>query len=296
MALSDDLERVIAARQARKRKRLRARRRRRIVVAAAVVAALVIAVTVAGGFGAASALSASCDLSTLKAVDIGENSFVYAADGSLLGSIPAERNREPVSSTHEPVAAEGDRRVEDRRFYQHGGVDYEGIARALWSDVSAGKVVEGGSTIAQQLVRNLYTGREQTFERKIKEACLAIKLSRPLVEAADPRRVPEHRLLRQPRLRGRGRGADVLLAARARISPCAQAALLAGLPQAPSIYDPFHNPKAALARRNEVLKAMLEDGGDHARAQYRWALAARRSSSSRAGSTRGSSSRTSSPT
>ena len=68
--------------------------------------------------------------------------------------------------------------VEDRRFYQHGGVDYEGIARALWRDVSAGKVVEGGSTIAQQLVRNLYTGQERTFERKLKEACLAIKLSR----------------------------------------------------------------------------------------------------------------------
>ena len=53
-----------------------------------------------------------------------------------------------------------------------------GIARARWKDVSAGKVVEGGSTITQQLVRNLYTGREQTFERKVKEACLAIKLSR----------------------------------------------------------------------------------------------------------------------
>jgi len=96
-ARSDDLARVIAARPGRKRKRLRARRRRRIVVAAAVVVALVITVAVAGGFGAASAISASCDLSTLKAVDIGANSFVYAADGSLLGSIPAERNREPVS-------------------------------------------------------------------------------------------------------------------------------------------------------------------------------------------------------
>ena len=106
--------------------------------------------------------------------------------------------------------------IEDRRFYQHGGVDYEGIARALWRDVAPGKVVEGGSTIAQQLVRNLYTGHERTFERKLKEACLAIKLSRAVVEGADPPRVPEHRLLRQPRLRRRGGVADVLLAARAR--------------------------------------------------------------------------------
>jgi len=68
--------------------------------------------------------------------------------------------------------------IEDRRFYQHGGVDYEGIARAAWKDLSAGKVVEGGSTITQQLVRQLYIGRERTFRRKVKEACLAIKLSR----------------------------------------------------------------------------------------------------------------------
>ena len=104
--------------------------------------------------------------------------------------------------------------IEDRRFYQHGGVDYEGIARAAWKDVTAGKVVEGGSTITQQLVRNLYTGQEKTFNRKLKEACLAIKLSQQVAEAEDPQRLPEHRLLRQPRLRRRGGGADVLLEAR----------------------------------------------------------------------------------
>ena len=130
------------------------------------------------GFGAGAALSATCSLSSLRAVDIGANSFVYAADGSLLGSIPAERNRDPVPlsrmSRWLPKATVA---IEDRRFYQHGGVDYVGIARALWHDIGAGKVVEGGSTIDQQLVRNLYTGREQTFDRKLKEACLAIKLS-----------------------------------------------------------------------------------------------------------------------
>ena len=78
--------------------------------------------------------------------------------------------------------------IEDRRFYQHGGVDYVGIARAAWTDVTAGKVVQGGSTITQQLVRNLYTGDEQTFSRKLKEACLAIKLSRKWSKHEDPRR------------------------------------------------------------------------------------------------------------
>ena len=78
--------------------------------------------------------------------------------------------------------------VEDKRFYQHGGIDYVGILRALWADVSAGKVVEGGSTISQQLVRNMYTGREKTFDRKVKEACLAIKLSDRWSKHEDPRR------------------------------------------------------------------------------------------------------------
>ena len=92
------------------------------------------------GLGAGAALSASCGLSSLKPVDIGANTFVYAADGSLLGSIPAERNREPVPlgrmSCWLPKATVA---VEDKRFYQHGGIDYVGILRALWADVSAGQ-------------------------------------------------------------------------------------------------------------------------------------------------------------
>src|SRR5262249_56029602 len=68
--------------------------------------------------------------------------------------------------------------IEDRRFWKRGGVDYVGMGGAAWKDVTAGKVVQGGSTITQQLVRNLYIGQEKTFNRKIKEACLAIKLAR----------------------------------------------------------------------------------------------------------------------
>ena len=148
--------------------------------------------------------------------------------------------------------------IEDRRFYQHGGIDSVGIARALWADVSAGKVVEGGSTITQQLVRNLYTGARADVRRA--------RSRRPASRSSSRNHwskqqiltdVPEHRLLRQPRLRRRGRGADVLLAATRSDLTSPQAALLAGLPQAPSIYDPFHNPQAAIARRNEVLQAML---------------------------------------
>ena len=66
--------------------------------------------------------------------------------------------------------------VEDRRFYEHGGIDWEGVVRAAVENVKSGHIVQGGSTITQQLVRNLYIGKEVSLDRKIKEACLAQKL------------------------------------------------------------------------------------------------------------------------
>jgi penicillin-binding protein 1A len=254
-----------------RRHRLERRRRRKragALVATALIA--LVAVAVLAGFGAGTALSVSCDVDALRPIAIGQNSFVYAADGSLLGSIPAERNREPVVLRRmAPWLPAATVAIEDRRFYEHGGVDYVGIARALWRDVSAGKVVEGGSTIAQQLVRNLYTGRERTFERKVKEACLAIKLSS---------RWPKNKILAGylntvyygNHAYGVEAAAQTYFSRHAWQLTLPQSALLAGLPQAPSIYDPFHNPRAAIARRNEVLYAMLRNR-DITRAQYRYA-------------------------
>src|SRR5262249_59945365 len=99
--------------------------------------------------------------------------------GSGRGPAPAEKNGQPVAlSQMSPWMAKATVAIEDRRFYSHGGVDYKGIVRAAIRDLRAGKVVQGGSTITQQLVRNLYISRQRTFKRKIKEACLAIKLAR----------------------------------------------------------------------------------------------------------------------
>ncbi len=221
---------------------------------------------VVAGFGATAAFSESCSLSSLKPVNIGANTFVYAADGSFLGSIPADRNRNPVSlkrmSAWLPAATVS---VEDKRFYQHGGIDYVGIARAMWTDLSAGKVVEGGSTITQQLVRNMYTGREQTFDRKIKEACLAIKLSD---RWSKPRILQTYlnTVYYGNHAYGVEAASETYFSRHARNLNLAQAALIAGLPQAPSIYDPLVNPKAALIRRKEVLRAMLDRPRDHAQA------------------------------
>jgi penicillin-binding protein 1A len=160
--------------------------------------------------------------------------------------------------------------VEDRRFYQHGGVDYFGIARAFWRDVSAGRVVQGGSTITQQLVRNMYVGGERTLQRKLKEACLAIKLSR---------RWSKDRILQEylnvvyygNHAYGAQAASETYFSKPASQLNLRQAALIAGLPQAPSVDDPFHNPQAALARRNEVLRTMLVDESITPK-EYRWAI------------------------
>ena len=142
-----------------------------------VVTGLVILVAVAGG-GGVYAFGSSCDLSALHEVRIGQNTFVYAADGSLLGAIPAERNRQVVPLARvSPWMPKATVAIEDRRFYSHGGVDPQGIARAVLADVQARRLVQGGSTITQQLVRNLYISNERTIQRKLKEACLAIKLN-----------------------------------------------------------------------------------------------------------------------
>jgi penicillin-binding protein 1A len=264
---SDDLD-FILAKRSRKRKRTgRITRRRRAGVIAGTVAIGVVVVIVTVGFGAGAALSASCDLNSLRPVEIGQNSFVYAKDGSLLGSIPAERNREPVTTAQMsrwlPKATVA---IEDRRFWQHGAVDYVGIARAAWKDVTAGKVLQGGSTITQQLVRNLYTGQERTFNRKIKEACLSIKLAQ---------KEPKPWILNQylntvyygNHAYGVEAAAQTYFSKHASQLTLLQAALLAGLPQAPSDYDPYHNPQASLDRRDEVLRAMLKNG-DITLAQY----------------------------
>jgi penicillin-binding protein 1A len=246
-----------AARRRRQRRARTRRQRSRRTTLVAVLVIVPIVVLVAGTIGATAVFGSSCDLKSLRPVAVGQNSFVYAADGSELGVIPAERNRTPVSRAQiSPWVPKATVAIEDRRFYQHGGVDPVGIARAVVADVRAGKFVQGGSTITQELVRNLYLSRERTLKRKLIEACLAIKLShawskdRILTAYMNEVFYGNHAY-------GIEAAAETYFSRPAKTLTLAQAALLAGLPQAPSSYDPFRNPAAALQRRNEVLHAML---------------------------------------
>jgi penicillin-binding protein 1A len=255
-------------RRRRQRRHERSARRRRNALLAFLLVLVVSVVLVGAAITGAAALGSGCDLDSLQPVAIGQNSFVYAADGSLLGSIPAERNRTPVPlKTMSRWLPKATIAIEDRRFYEHGGVDAEGVARALWEDVKAGKVVQGGSTITQQLVRNLYpVSRERTLDRKVKEACLAIKLNRvrskEWILAAYMNQVyyGNHAY-------GVEAAAQTYFSKKARNLSLVEAAMLAGLPQAPSTYDPFEEGTRALTRRNEVLGAMLSTGAI-TRAEY----------------------------
>jgi penicillin-binding protein 1A len=258
----------------RRRGRSHGRSRRRTRILLGVLAVLVL-VVLASGVSAVATFRSSCDLSKLRRLETGQNSFVYAADGSLLGSIPAEKNRTSVPLRKVSIwMRRATVAIEDHRFYEHGGVDYEGILRAAWSDLRAGHVVQGGSTITQQLVRNLYISKERTLKRKLKETCLAIKLSQ---------RWSKNRILSEymnqvyygNHAYGIEAAAQTYFSERARQLGLGQAALLAGLPQAPSVYDPFHRPATALARRDQVLRAMLRYGYI-SRAEYRHARADRR--------------------
>jgi penicillin-binding protein 1A len=213
-----------------------------------------------GTAGAVFALGSSCDLGSLRPAKIGQNTFVYASDGSLLGAIPAERNRRIVPLEEvSPWLAKATIAIEDRRFYRHRGVDAEGVARALWRDVQAGRVVEGGSTITQQLVRNLYISRERTVERKLKEACLAVKLER---EWSKPRILASYlnSVFYGNLAYGAEAASQTYFSKPASRLSLTESALLAGLTQAPSVYDPFVDPAGALARRDEVLDAMASQG------------------------------------
>jgi penicillin-binding protein 1A len=246
-------------------KRQPTRRRRRLLVVLAVAVPLaVLAATAAGG---AVYFGPGCDLRALRPVHQTDNSLVYGANGGLIGVLPAVENRTAVArdaiSTWMPKATVA---IEDRRFYQHGGIDLEGILRALVADASAGRIVQGGSTITQELVRNLYLSRDQTLQRKVVEVCLAAKLARAwskdriLTAYLNDVYYGNHAY-------GIEAAAETYFSVPASRLTLEQAALLAGLPQAPSYYDPLHNPAGALGRRDEVLWA-LNRSGDITEGQY----------------------------
>ncbi len=231
------------------------------------VVVLIAAIGVAGAVAwALKVYNDAPSIDSLPKINRGASSAIYAADGTRLAFIHADIVREPVSKKDLPdVLRQATISIEDRNFYNHGGIDPAAIIRAGVKDLAAGgQAVQGGSTITQQLVRNLYrTDPHDTIERKLQEAHEANQLE------------DEHSkdwILRQylntaPYGTNNGSTAiGVQAAAETYFSKPAkdlnltEAALIAGLPQAPTDYNPLLNPKAAKDRRNEVLQAMESQG------------------------------------
>ena len=187
------------------------------------------------------------------------NGYIYDSTGRrVLAVLRGSENRvvvdwEDISPwmVHAIVA------IEDRRFWEHRGVDLRGIMRAVWQDLRNKKVVQGGSTITQQFVKNAYVEDKRSLSRKLKEAALAWQLEQTWSK--------EKILLNYLNTIYFGNGAyGVEQASRvyfdhgaARLT-LAEAALLAGIPADPSLYNPVTNPSSAQARRTQVLEALLD--------------------------------------
>jgi penicillin-binding protein 1A len=185
--------------------------------------------------------------------------YIYAGDGhTILAVLRGSESRVIVKSQQiSPLMKQAIVAVEDRRFFEHRGLDLRAIARAVWADIRHKKAVQGGSTITQQFVKNAYTKDQRTLTRKLKEAAIAWQLEQ---------RWTKDRILTaylNTIYFGNGaygveRASRTYFGHRAKHMTYAEAALLAGIPADPSLYDPFANPKAARARRNLVLRLMLQ--------------------------------------
>jgi len=149
--------------------------------------------------------------------------------------------------------------VEDRRFWQHPGIDPIGIARAAFADLVSGRIVQGGSTITQQVAKNLFLSNARTLRRKVQELLLTFWLDQHFTK----RQILEiylNRVYLGAGAWGVDAAAHVYFGVSARHVTLWQAAVLAGLPRAPSRFNPRVNPAAAKARAEEVLRAMVETG------------------------------------
>jgi 1A family penicillin-binding protein len=187
---------------------------------------------------------------------VAESTKIFAGDGSLLTTLHADQNRETVPLSQMPKELQNAAvAIEDERFWHHTGVDIRAMIRAAWADANNGKIVEGGSTITEQYVKNVLADRERTVHRKLREAALAYQL--------------EHKIGKAKILEGYlntiyfGNGAygiqaaaDTYFGEPAEKLTLPQSAMIAGLIRSPTNYDPYDHPDVALTRRTAVLDKM----------------------------------------
>jgi penicillin-binding protein 1A len=220
--------------------------------------------SVALGLAALSATLGACSYTTASLEPARsvtrQSSKILAADGTELTTLHGGENRETVALADIPqVLRDAVVAIEDERFWDHPGIDIKAMLRAAYEDTSQGKIVQGGSTITQQYVKNAMLDSDRTVKRKVREAALAYQLERNVTK--------EQILERYLNTIYFGNSAYGVQAAAAtyfnrpvKELDLAQATVLAGIIRAPALYDPFRYPEAAQARRDDVLDKMVSLG------------------------------------
>jgi penicillin-binding protein 1A len=249
-----------------RRTRAASRRRNRIAIGVVVAVPIIVAGTLAlvsmGGLRViASVENSLASLETQRNVSLAQTSEIYAADGTRLAYLHEEQNRTIIGGDDIPdILRHAVVAIEDERFYQHNGVDLEGILRALATNLREQEISQGFSTITMQLMGNLYLNRrEMTLTRKFNEMALAWELERKYSknEILDM-------YLNTVYFGSTAYGAEAAARTYFDKEPkeltIAEAALLAGLPQRPNGYSPRRHPDLAIERRNVVLDKMLDLG------------------------------------
>ena len=199
------------------------------------------------------------EIEALKDVKLQVPLRIYSANGTLIGEY-GEQFRTPVQREEIPEQmVEAFLAAEDDRFLEHKGIDVTGLLRAASELVSTGSIQSGGSTITMQVARNYFLSSEQTFVRKFKEILLAIKIER-LLSKSDILELYVNKIYLGKRAYGVQAAAAIYYGSQIQDLNLAQLVMIAGLPKAPSAYNPINNPSRALTRRDWILGRMLKLG------------------------------------
>ena len=182
---------------------------------------------------------------------------VFSADGTQIGEFGEERRQMTPIQDIPKVMKDAVLAIEDARFYQHGGVDYKGMARAALANLGRIKS-QGASTITMQVARNAYLSTEKTYTRKIYEILLTFKLEH-MLSKDQILEVYMNQIFLGNRAYGFAAAAEAYFGKPLKNISIAEAAMLAGLPKAPSAYNPINNPKRAKSRQLYIIERMLEN-------------------------------------
>jgi len=183
---------------------------------------------------------------------------VFSADGVQIGEFGEERRTFVPIAQIPQVMKDAVLAAEDARFYQHGGVDYKGVARAALENLRDARS-QGASTITMQVARNFYLSTEKTFTRKIYEILLALKIEN-LLSKDQILELYMNQIFLGQRANGFAAASEIYFGKKLKDVTVAEAAMLAGLPKAPSAYNPIANPKRATLRQRYIVDRMFETG------------------------------------